>query len=325
MPRARLKIDNPLGGMNTSQSETGLPPTYFAMLRNARLNEKNIARRKGMKRVYGELECSSSCLRLDPCTYGDPSYVQIPLNTEVQTLGPRFTLDLAMRPDALGSPSDTCYVLGFDGRSTQPFTLTWDGNNRVTFTLTDSNANTWTLTSAHGFTVSGSASVVPVRVRREGTLLELLVAGTVEASRNDLTAGVGCTAPTTDLLIGSVSTDTTMFCGDVDELRLFSAAIPDHQHAFTSWDSPRDPEMTAYYRFNPVYNVDGTSDASADPIVIDDSRYGNHGLIVGSASFVAGLVRDLSPVVGLIQYLPTGSKKQLVWGSGESLFSAPIG
>lgn len=325
MPRARVKLDNPLGGMNTSQSETGLPLQFYAMLRNVRLNERDIVRRKGMKRVYGSLGCTSYSLRLDPCAHGDPSYVRIALNTEVHTPGPRFTLDVALRPDALANGSDVAYVLGFEGRATQPFLLKWDGHNRLTFTLKDSNSNSWTLTTLQSFTVSGDRAVIPVRVRRDGSLLELLVAGVVQASRDDLTPGVGCITPTTDLLVGSVSTDATKFCGDVDELRLFNAAIPGHEFAFTSWDSPRDPEMVAYYRFNPVYNVDGTSDLLADPVVLDDSRYGNHGSIEGWGYFTSGLVRDLEPVVGMTEFLATGSHKKLVWVAGESLFTAPIG
>lgn len=325
MGRFRLKSEDP-ARLNASRAEAGLPLQFLAKLRNVLLSEGPYTNRMGQLRVVGDLDCESSSLYLNSCDTGVASYVRFPLNLEVHQLPVRFTMHLVLAPQALGSSSDQVNVLSFDGGD-QPFRLRWTGTNQLAFSLTDANGIEYTLSSLQAFGTA-AGDIIPVTIVRDGAYLAMIVSSTVEgviqASRNDLSPNVGCIAPSGDLIIGTTDLTTEAFCGRVDEFRILHAFIKGQKNAFTSWENPRDPAVVAYYRFNPVYQTQEVSDLSADPIVIDDSRYGNHGAIA-SGSFDDGLVDDLSPVVGLIEYNPTGAQKKLVWASGESIFTSPIG
>ena len=152
----RFKIDNPLGGLVTSRSESGLPVHYFSKLRNVRLQGRTLRRRNGMKRVIGTLNTSSSALIISPCDYGDPSYIRIPLIPEVHQLGTRWTIDTVINPDEIVStgPNIAAYILGFDAEDSdtvQPWRLMWTSKNQIYFSMTDENGNTYELLSEESF------------------------------------------------------------------------------------------------------------------------------------------------------------------------------
>lgn len=337
--RISLKDSNFAPGLNSKASETGLAFGYFSRFENVRVNNKTLKRRKGFVRVHTE-ECGGQALSLSPSAYtSQTSYVRIPLNQDVHRLPTRFTLDITVNPEPFEPTTGDygyAYILGFaDGP--QPFSLflraieqgTGTTLYQFVFRLIDANGVEWPLVSADAFDLSEENTVIPIRIVRDGAKMEMriptVVENTVQCSLDCLPENVGCIAPTDDLIIGSLDAfgsdaeDTQAFNGIVDEFRVFHSVLPGHQHAFTEFPDARYPSLVAYYRFN-----DQTA-AGAEALVFDDSRYANHGEIVGSASYLSpGLVLNLNPIEGIAHYRNSDGTRRVLFGAGEVLKASRI-
>ena len=339
--RISLKDQNFAPGLNSKASETGLSFGYFSTFENVRVNNKTLKRRKGFVRIHAE-ECGGQALYLTPSALtSQTSYVRVPLNTNVHQLPTRFTLDITVNPEAFTLGTGTCgyaYILGFES-GPQPFSLfimardegTGSTTYQFVFRLIDEDSQEWLLISADAFDLAPEDTVIPIRIVRDGSHMEMriptVVENTVQCSIDSLPANTPCIAPTDDLIIGSLDAfgsnaeDVYPFDGIVDEMRLFHSALPGHQHAFTEFPDARYPSLVAYYRFNDQ-NAGGT-DASA--LIFDDSRYANHGEINGSASFLSpGLVLNLNPIEGIAHYRNSDGSRELIFGAGEVLKASRI-
>lgn len=328
-----LLKDSNFIGLNTKSNEVGLPFGYFAEFDNIRTNEKSISRRKGLKRLVSS-DCVGTAVSLDPTLdSSSDSYIRIPLNTDIHKLGTQFTLDITIQGNEWAAATDPTYahILGFED-GPQPFSLfisNLDGVYQIVFRLIDENGTVWQLVSTDAFDLSPSSdNIIPIRIVRDGAKLEMriptAVENTVQCSINCLNPNVPCVTPTHDLIIGSIGSgttpDATLFTGIVDEFRIFSSVMDGFRYCFNSFPDIRYPSLNAYYRFN-----NQGSNTAPSSLMIDDSRYGNHGEIQGSAEFVTGLIKELNAIEGITQYRLNDDTKIILFGVGETLYSSKIG
>ncbi len=312
MARGKVINDNMLGGLNSRANPTGLPVGYYTEVGNTRYVRGAPSRRKGAKRLdiinAAELGTDTDgALLLNPAGGTDNTYVLIPLH-DVHILGPQFTLDITFSIEDLGTAPR--YILAFNDLATpQPFNLYVGSDGVVTFTFTDEDSNTFSLNSG----AYNIGDVVQFRARRNGATLEMVIDNAVVDVRSDLSATAYSVIPTGDLLIGAATTDAsahTGFDGVVDEFRLWKIAVPGHQHSMVEYPHPRHPGLVAHYRFD-----DSGLETGTPEIVLDDSKYGNHGLIYGTHSYTEPLVVRLNPIIGIHNYQNVrGNRKALIVG-----------
>lgn len=320
MPRYTPKVQTFLGGQNTKASPAGLPLGQHELVKNTRFNEGGASRRAGMQRIEYAQETGNAIL-LNPDGTDGTAYVEIPLHVGVHQLPTEFTLDVVVNPDEIaGSSGDVVQILGFeDGEDT--FTLWWTSDNTIAFSLTDTGSTQYTLESDTAYSVSSPDTSIPIRVVRDGSTLTMTIAGTEVASRTDLDATRGSVAPTSDLLIGSKYSGTDSeysFSGVIDELRIFHIALSGHEHAWVEWHDPRYPALVAHYRF------DEQTATGHDNLIVDDSRYGNHGQKVGGVTFTTGLVTAVAPIVGIRCYQHSSGTRKLLFAAGMNFYESTV-
>ena len=309
MPRATPQIVNLLAGQNDRANATGLPLGQFTRVRNTRFNEGLPARRPGFVRL-DRVPVTGDCLSL-PSGGG---YARIPTHA-VHQLPLAWTLDIVIEPNEIPvTAGGYGQVLGFVGGE-DAFTLTVGVDGTLRFTTTDTASDQYVLEGPTP--LSTEPEPYPVRIVRKGADFSMWISGALADTRSDLDPTLKSVAPTTDLLVGSMggSENEWTFEGYVDEFRLFHVAIDGQEHAWVEWADPRYPAMVAYYRFD--YDEDG--------LVFDHSRFGNHGMLKGSAVFASpGLVYGCAPVVGIHAHQRSNGTRKVLIASGEQLFESQV-
>lgn len=314
MPRAKVVNDTFLGGLNTKANPTGLPPGYFTEVQNSRFNAGSPERRKGHL-LLNTIEPNASgtetdgALDFNPSGATEDTYVLIPRNDEVHTLPPNFTIDISFKIEALPSLRT---IIDFVDSGNPPFKITVTSTGYVAFDFIDEDSTTWNLTSP---TAYGIGDTIFLRIRRTGSLLEMIIDGKTVASDNTLVAANNSITPDADLIIGAGSDDAgtfTGFEGVIDEFILWHISVPGHEFARTEYPFPRHPGIVGCYRFD------------FNDVVIDDSRYGNHGLIYGSATYTDPLVTRINPIVGIHNYASVRGVKKILVAGGELYFGKVI-
>lgn len=307
-----------LGGLNTKQNIAGLPLGQHATMTNVRMNEGVAARRPGMKRIDVTQTTGSALLFAPDETSSEDAYVTIPLNAAVHTLPPQFTIDVVINPDEVVGTGNEQQVIGFSS-GTEPFALFWTADSTVKFVFTDEDEVETILETSSSYDVSAPDTSLPIRVIRDGSTLSLLVGDTQEDSSASITETAYSATPTGDLIIGSANHGTDSeyaFSGVVDDFRIWHVALSGNSRAWVEWHDPRYPGLVAMYRFDEV------SDDST--LVVDDSRYGNHGGITGAVTFTTGITTALEPVVGIQNYQHSDGSRKALLAVGETMYYSKV-
>lgn len=318
MPTFNPQQQSYLAGLNTKQNIAGLPLGQHATMTNTRLNEGVAARRPGMKRIDATTAIGGALLFAPDESSSEDAYVTIPLNTDVHTLPPQFTIDITINPDEIVSTGLEQQILGFS-TGTEPFSLFWTSDNTVKFVFVDANDTTTTLETSTSYDVSSPDTSIPVRIIRNGASLTMLIGDTQEASVASLTATAYGATPTGDLLIGSANHGTDSeygFSGVVDEFRIWHIALSGNKRAWTEWHDPRYPGLVAYYRCE--------QDSTDSTILYDESCYGNHGGLNGAVSFTTGISTALEPIIGIRNYQHSSGERKVLLAIGSSLYYSKI-
>lgn len=259
MARLRLREYRSNSGLSTTALEQSEVP--FPKFQDCRSNKGAFERRAGMARVL-RVTTTATCVDF---ASGSSQYISIPYDSRVWALGTRFTVEGLLNADSIAS---TRYILG--RANTSPgITIHYESDQDFVVNVWDSSGTNTTVTDT---SVGAAGTLIAFRFTRNGANLTLQV--------NNRTAVTGTMSATlslrtsTDAVQIGAHNSGTYFDGKIDFLRLHKTVRTTQRDGWSRLLNPRCPTVLADYCL----------ETDANGIVLDRSRYGNHGAAQGSAS-----------------------------------------
>ena len=298
--KRRIYQFNFRGGLQTTKTATGLDHHFHNVFQNVRVRGDTAKRRKGYVRVAAATQANTA-MDLDSAA---SEYVEVQ-KTSLHTLKKYWTAQLLYQPDSV---TGTRVLVGWGHASDYPLKL-WQDGTTLKADVIDSADATVTLTSSTTLQVD---TTYAVQVKRSGTAIALRLDNVEEDT--DTVADLDGKAPGGNLYFGRDNTGN-YYDGTIDHFTLFDRARTDHADGWKRFADPRAEYVIADYH----------GEQNADSIVLDRSRYENHGEPKNTPTFgTTALCVPYEPVQAIFPFRDRNNDKRVATMIGGSMYDVEV-
>ena len=295
MPKSQVFTENFLRGLVTTASEDALPFPGFKTFQDIRVSEGDAKRRKGIVR----LARASSDNKSLTLTSASSQYVAIPVDTRVWRLGTQFTIEGVVKPTVVTGTRTIVYA----GVTTPSVVIDFTATTlRLRVWESDATLRTLSITAAanetHEFQFKRDGATLSVSLYRDGSSAVNTGSLTMDAT-NLLRSPVG------EVRLGRDSS-TNYFDGQLDILRSFGIARADYLDGLLRFADPRAGYVLSDYDFK----------VTADDIIVDRSRFQNHGETSASPTSTTALGFQTSQGELIHGYTTRSGEKRILYVAG---------